>query len=28
VDEPGTWQAFGITVNRRLLVVTVQYAFP
>ena len=28
VEGPGTWQAFGITVNRRLLVVTVQYAFP
>lgn len=28
VDDPGSWQAFGITVNRRLLVVTVQYAFP
>ena len=28
VDEPGTWQAYGITVNQRLLTVEVSFAFP
>ena len=28
VDEAGSWQAYGVTVNQRLLTVSVAFAFP